>query len=56
MQQTQHEIINDIFGECATLIQAADFGWVQRARLLFWGVEAHAMSRGGAADREILPR
>ena len=53
MSIQQREYIDGIFGEKATLIQAADFGWVQRARL-YWGLVAsvHAAKHASCAHAQ----
>ena len=40
MSSAHRREISDLFGESPTLIEAADFGWVQRSRL-YWGLAAH---------------
>ena len=56
MQAQHRERITEMFGDVPVLVQAADFGWVQRARF-YWGAAATLQEiRGHAsAEWEYLP-
>ena len=53
MPPAHRQAIAEQFGEQPVLIQAADFGWVQRARL-YWGVVGPLSSTKPTADWEFL--
>ena len=56
MQPQHRDQITHLFGDVPVLIQAADFGWVQRARL-YWGAATvlHELKDKAVADWEYMP-
>ena len=56
MQAQHRERITEMFGDVPVLVQAADFGWVQRARF-YWGAAATLQATQGqaSAEWEYLP-